>query len=185
MSKNGNKGMGNTSKGLVGLGTVIIILLAAVLFFQGIHFSTSTVNNFSTSFLTTEGVFHTWSMVFNITDQASQVVYITDVAVVEQLSSNVTFVSLTTGLRLASYQLTYPTGSFDPTSTINAVYNVYLNSTNQQMVILGHDGSIIQRTTLASGSCNVQQAVISTMGQYIATKTSCPGFDKLQVWKGA
>src|SRR5207253_10994469 len=90
-------------KGAVGLGAVIIILLAGVLFIQGIHFSTTTVTNNSTNFFTTEGTFHVWSMVFNVTDQSAQLVYITDVALVENLSSNVTFVSLTTGLRLTSF----------------------------------------------------------------------------------
>ena len=174
------------SRGLVGLGTVIIILLAAVLFFQGIHFSTTTVTNNSTTFLTTEGNFHTWSIVFNITETSSQLVFITDVAVVEIISTNVTYVSLVTGLRLVSYPtLNYPTASFDPTSTVNFIYSVFLNSTSKAMVILGHDGSIIQNTVIASGSCSVQQAVISSTGSYIATKTSCPGFYKLQLFKGA
>ena len=174
-------------KGAVGLGAVIIILLGAVLFIQGIHFSTTTVTNTSTNFFTTEGTFHLWSMVYNVTDQGSQLVYITDVALVETLGTNVTFVSLITGLRLASFTAVYPTGQFDPTSSINYVYNVYLNTTvgAQTFIVVGHDRSFLQTTKVASGSCTVSQAVISPNGQYIGIKTSCSGFSKLQLWKGA
>lgn len=179
-----------TNKGYVGLGAVIILLLGAVLFIQGIHISTSTVTNNSTTFLTTEGNFHTWSLVYNITAgvHGDQLVYITDAAVVETTGSNVTFVSLVNGGRLANWQLTYPTGQFDPTSTINYVYNVYLNSTagGEQMIVLGHDGSLLQSTRLASGSCTVQQAVIAPTGLYIATKTGCPaGVFYMQLFKGS
>ena len=158
----------------VGLGVVIIILIAAALLFNGIKFSTSTINNTSNNYTTTEGVFSHWTLTWNVTGDNAVPVYITPAALVTQLSTNTTFRSITNGARLAFWTLTYPSNVFDPTSTINNVYNLYENGTANTIVILGQDGSQIASLgpykTGATG-VSIQNVVISPNGLYIGVQT--------------
>src|SRR6266702_1697933 len=144
----------------VGLGMVIVILFAAVLLFQGIKFSTTTVTNNSSSFTTSEGVFHQWTIAWNVTMDAATPVEITPAAVITVLGTNVTFRNILDGSRLF-------------------FYNTFINGTFQtppQVVVVGQDGSIVWRITVAqtpkSGvASSINFIMISPNGLFIIAST--------------
>jgi hypothetical protein len=165
----------------IGLGMVIIILFSAVLLFQGIKFSTTSITNNSNTYTTSEGVFHQWTIAWNVTMDSGQVIGITPAAVITILGSNTTYRNILDGSRLFFYTtLQYLGPSPAPTSSINGVYNVYVNGTAQappQVVVVGQDGSILQRTTVAvtphSGvAASINFIAISPNGLYIVATTT-------------
>jgi hypothetical protein len=187
--------MDNTKKAGVGLGMVIVILFASVLLFSGIRFSTSTVTNNSNNYITTEGVFHTWTLTWNVTADTGAPIYITSAAVVTQLSSNATFRSIVDGHRLFQYNSYFYNGVGVPaSSTINFVYNLYVNATAGCCVsinILGVDGGLLQRITYAFANNNnwsLQNIVISPTGLYFAVSTQrafAPTTSRLLLFTGS
>ncbi len=164
----------------IGLGMVIVILFAAVLLFQGIKFSTTTVTNNSSSFTTSEGVFHQWTIAWNVTMDSATPVEITPAAVITVLSTNVTFRNILDGSRLFFYNTLSFSGPADPpTASINGVYNTFVNGTFQtppQVVVVGQDGSIVWRITVAqtpkSGvASSINFITMSPNGLYIIAST--------------